>query len=115
MKKILAFILSVALFVIVIDIILLINKIPTISKTILYFTFEKNWQIFPYFMGVLIGHFFLPHKQLIKKLLLSIGLLLAVYIVLQLISSLIIFIHPIITVIIGTGAGTVFWAQDRNR
>jgi hypothetical protein len=114
-KKILIGILISAVIIIIADIILVVNDIPTISKTILYYTFKKNWQVFPYFIGILTGHFFIPHKRFIFKNKSWIGILIVIglFLPLQLISSLVIFIYPMITVGIGVLCGTIFWCQEK--
>ena len=115
MKKVLIGIGIFTLLVIIIDIVLLITGTPTISKTILTYTFKYNWQIFPFFIGVLVGHFFLPLPKSIFKMWFGIICLIVCYVIIQLISSFLIFITPIITVIIGVCFGCLFWAQSLKK
>jgi hypothetical protein len=115
MKKVLIGIGIFTALIIIIDVGLLVAGWPTISKTILTYTFDKNWQIFPFFIGVLVGHFFLPIKKSVFKMWFGIICLVVCYVILQLISSCVIFILPIITVIIGTGLSVLFWAQVKKK
>lgn len=111
--KVLIGIIITTIIIIIVDIILLVKDMPTISKTILYYTFNKKIVIAPMLIGVLCGHFFIPHSiKLIKKDYLIPVILISLILVLQLL-NLIITIHPIIYVLIGTICGTLFWNQKR--
>lgn len=112
-KQILIGILITASIIGIIDVLLVIKNMPTISETILYYTFNKRLIVAPYFMGILIGHFFIPSNlKIIKKWYFIIILLVILGFILQ-VTNYIISVHPMIHVLIGVICGCLFWNQNK--
>ena len=97
--------------ILIVDIWLLVTKSPTISSTILYYTFDKRIVFAPLLMGVLTGHFFLPNNlNIIKKwwVLVIIGIIL---IALTQVLALITDVHMLIFFMTGFFSGAILWNQ----
>ena len=101
--------------VIIADIILAANGKPTFSEVITFMSFAKDWTFFPILFGTLGGHWFIPHKPLIKKNWLSILILVVLAVLYQLFYTYIIEIDGSITFYLWTGLGTLFWGQERPK
>ena len=52
--------------VLVVDLILLLTGWPTITEVVREYSFVKNYTIIPYFIGLLVGHFFIVNLQIAK-------------------------------------------------
>jgi hypothetical protein len=98
--------------ILIVDILLLITDMPTISGTVLYYTFVHEWLIIPFFIGTLVTHFFLPNRLNVVGtrwwLIPIIGFSAAA--ILQLL-NMFFPIHPLIVVGLGLVFGATIWNQ----
>jgi len=112
-KEVLIGLLVTAVIVGIIDVILILKNIPTISETITYYTFDKKIVFAPMFLGILSGHFFWLNNRKLKKWY-YIPIILIVSICFFQIINFIYFIHPLIHVIIGVLLGHFIWPQGEK-